>query len=118
MSAASCPLLAKRCENWGHPVRLQGLVPSIAQDRWWRKYFLQFFFGVVAEFLSSAERRRVSVTPEERERMAILCGRIAKEQDPREFTKLVDELNELLAKETRVENEGLPANALYKPKAS
>jgi hypothetical protein len=78
---------------------------------------LQFFSGLL-EFLSSAERRRVSVTPEERERMAILCGRIAKEQDPREFTKLVDELNELLAKETRVENEGLPANALYKPKAS
>jgi len=47
----------------------------------------------------------VHVTPDERERMAILCERIASEQDPGKFTKFVDELNELLAcKEARLEH--------------
>jgi hypothetical protein len=37
------------------------------------------------------------MTPDERERMAILCERIAKEKDPDTFDKLVRELNNLLA---------------------
>jgi hypothetical protein len=36
------------------------------------------------------------MTPDERERLAILCERIAKEQDRTKFTKLIEELNELL----------------------
>jgi hypothetical protein len=36
------------------------------------------------------------VTPDEREQMAILCQRIAVEQDRDKFTELVDQLNELL----------------------
>jgi len=40
--------------------------------------------------------RCAPVTPDERERMAILCERIATEQDRQKFTQLVDELNELL----------------------
>lgn len=40
--------------------------------------------------------RYAPVTPDERERMAILCERIATEQDRQKFTQLVDELNELL----------------------
>ncbi len=43
------------------------------------------------------------MTPDERERMAILCERIATEQDPQKFTRLVEELNYLLeAKERRL----------------
>jgi hypothetical protein len=45
------------------------------------------------------------VTPDERELMAILCQRIAVEQDRMKFTKLVAELNELLEKkEHRLED--------------
>jgi hypothetical protein len=36
--------------------------------------------------------------PDEREKMAILCERIAKEQDPKKFNNLVQQLNELLGK--------------------
>ena len=36
------------------------------------------------------------MTPDERERMAILCERIAKEQDPSLFAEFVRQLNELL----------------------
>jgi hypothetical protein len=36
------------------------------------------------------------MTPEEQERMHFLCERIAKEQDQKEFVKLVQELNDLL----------------------
>ncbi|MFZ1010364.1 MAG: hypothetical protein WAN65_26230 [Candidatus Sulfotelmatobacter sp.] len=36
------------------------------------------------------------MTPDERERMAILCQRIATEQNPESFDKLVQELNDLL----------------------
>jgi len=36
------------------------------------------------------------VTPEEREQMAMLCERIAAEQDRNKFTQLVDQLSELL----------------------
>jgi hypothetical protein len=36
------------------------------------------------------------MTPDERELMAILCERIAKEQDPDKFTCLIHELNTLL----------------------
>lgn len=43
------------------------------------------------------------MTPDERERMAILCERIAKEQNRDKFTMLVRELNELLdAKDRRL----------------
>jgi hypothetical protein len=45
------------------------------------------------------------MTPDERERMHILCERIAKEQDHERFVKLVQELNDLLEhKEQRMEN--------------
>jgi hypothetical protein len=45
------------------------------------------------------------MTPDERERMHILCERIAKEQDHERFVKLVQELNDLLEhKEQRIEN--------------
>ena len=44
------------------------------------------------------------MTPEERERMNVLCERIAKEQDHDKFVKLVQELNDLLDhKEQRLE---------------
>lgn len=36
------------------------------------------------------------MTPDERERMQLLCEQIAKEEDPEKFTKLVQELNDLL----------------------
>jgi hypothetical protein len=36
------------------------------------------------------------MTPDERERMAILCERIAKEQDPCRFVEFVRQLNQLL----------------------
>ena len=36
------------------------------------------------------------MTPDERERMAILCERIAKEQDPARFAEFVRQLNQLL----------------------
>lgn len=36
------------------------------------------------------------MTPDERERMHSLCEQIAKEQDHEKFTKLVQELNDLL----------------------
>src|SRR5271165_2934301 len=40
--------------------------------------------------------RRGAMTPDERERMAALCERIAKEQDLARFERFVKELNELL----------------------
>jgi hypothetical protein len=39
---------------------------------------------------------RRAVTPDERERMAILCQRIATEKNPEKFDKLVAELTDLL----------------------
>ncbi len=36
------------------------------------------------------------MTPDERERMAILCERIATEQDPKKFDQLIQDLNDLL----------------------
>jgi hypothetical protein len=36
------------------------------------------------------------MTPDERERMQILCERIAEERNSETFTKLLQELNELL----------------------
>jgi hypothetical protein len=36
------------------------------------------------------------MTPDERERMAILCERIAKEQDLTKFMEFVQQLNDLL----------------------
>jgi hypothetical protein len=57
--------------------------------------------------LSSAERKqehKPSITPEERERLHDLCERLANEQDPKKFTNLVMELNQLLgSKEVRIE---------------
>lgn len=45
------------------------------------------------------------MTPDERERMTILCEQIAVEQDREKFSKLVDELNELLeAKDLRLQH--------------
>lgn len=45
------------------------------------------------------------MTPDERERMALLCQRIATEQDRDKFTQLVRELNDLLsAKDHRLED--------------
>jgi len=41
---------------------------------------------------------RCGMTPDERERMAILCERIAKEQNLQKFKQLVQELNELLSR--------------------
>lgn len=38
------------------------------------------------------------MTPDEREKMAILCERIAKEQDRATFKKLTKELNDLLSR--------------------
>jgi hypothetical protein len=49
--------------------------------------------------------RERAMTPEERERMQFLCDRIAKEKDHNEFSKLVQELNDLLErKEHRLED--------------
>jgi hypothetical protein len=49
------------------------------------------------------------MTPEERERMQFLCEQIAKEEDPEKFTKLVQELNDLLEhKVKRVERPARP----------
>jgi len=48
---------------------------------------------------------RGPMTPDERERMHILCERIAKEQDSDKFVKLVQELNDLLEhKEQRLKD--------------
>jgi hypothetical protein len=45
------------------------------------------------------------MTPEERDRMHLLCERIAKEQDHDKFVTLVQELNDLLEnKERRLED--------------
>jgi hypothetical protein len=41
------------------------------------------------------------MTPEEKERMHVLCERIAKEQDHDKFVKLVQELNDLLENKER-----------------
>jgi hypothetical protein len=59
------------------------------------------------------------MNPDEREQMAILCERIAKEQDRYKFTDLVEQLNDLLdLKYLRLENktrlvksDGFSANA-------
>jgi hypothetical protein len=45
------------------------------------------------------------MTPDERERMAILCERIAKEQGRNKFIELVEQLNALLeAKDRRLKD--------------
>jgi hypothetical protein len=45
------------------------------------------------------------MTPDERERMNVLCEQIAKEQDHEKFAKLVQELNDLLDhKEQRLDS--------------
>lgn len=49
------------------------------------------------------------MTPDEREKMHILCQRIAVEKDHQKFTQLVDQLNELLEqKEARLGRAGKP----------
>jgi hypothetical protein len=50
------------------------------------------------------------MTPDEREQMAILCERIAKEQDPQKFTQLVGQLNALLDKKARRLNPSTKSN--------
>ena len=50
------------------------------------------------------------MTPDERERMQLLCEQIAKEEDPEKFTKLVQELNDLL--EHKVQRLERPARPL------
>ena len=45
------------------------------------------------------------MTPEEREQMFALCTQIAVEKDPQIFTKLVEQLNDLLeGKEHRLDD--------------
>jgi hypothetical protein len=45
------------------------------------------------------------MTPDERERMTLLCELIATEQDHQKFVRLVQELNDLLDnKESRLED--------------
>lgn len=52
------------------------------------------------------------MTPEERERMTLLCELIAKEQDHRKFVELVQELNDLLDhKESRLEDRAQKQNS-------
>jgi hypothetical protein len=41
------------------------------------------------------------MTPEEQAHMQFLCERIAKEQDQKQFVKLVQELNDLLDRKTQ-----------------
>jgi len=56
------------------------------------------------------------MTPDERERMHILCERIAKEQDHKKFIRLVQELNDLLDhKGRRLEH---PAGIVERPAGS
>lgn len=56
------------------------------------------------------------MTPDERERMHILCERIAKEQDHKKFIRLVQELNDLLDhKGRRLER---PAGIVERPAGS
>lgn len=45
--------------------------------------------------------REKQVTPDERERMHILCERIAKEQDGEKFSELVSQMNQLFEKKTQ-----------------
>jgi len=50
------------------------------------------------------------MTPDEKERMLVLCERIAKEQNHDKFVKLVQELNDLLEhKEQRLEDTTKPS---------
>ena len=57
------------------------------------------------------------MTPNERERMAILCERIAKEQDLAKFKQFVREPNEFLGrKEQRLKNEDSGASAAPEPR--
>jgi hypothetical protein len=48
------------------------------------------------------------MTPDEREQMAILCERIASEQNPEKFTKWGQQLNELLSRKAMRLGAGLP----------
>src|ERR1039458_1401182 len=52
--------------------------------------------------------REVRMTPDERERMQVLCEQIAKEENRERFTDLVHELNELL--ENKVQRLDRPAS--------
>ncbi|MGP0017628.1 MAG: hypothetical protein ACLPHP_03585 [Candidatus Sulfotelmatobacter sp.] len=62
--------------------------------------------------LASAEI--YAMTPDEREKMAILCERIAKEQDRATFKKLVKELNDLLRRKAQ-RLQSKPEEALIEP---
>jgi hypothetical protein len=60
----------------------------------------------ISESMNTTPFRRCKMAPDERERMRILCERIAKEQDSHVFSTLVQELNELLeGKPARLEQE-------------
>jgi hypothetical protein len=62
-----------------------------------------------SEIKSPAKRpREVRMTPDERERMQVLCEQIAKEENRERFTNLVHELNELL--ENKVQRLDHPAS--------
>jgi hypothetical protein len=57
------------------------------------------------------------MTPEERERMQVLCEQIAKEKDHAKFASLVQELNNLLErKELRLEVHSTKTQAQVQPK--
>jgi len=58
-----------------------------------RNYALEFGFY---ELTNPIRDEVLPVTPEERERMTMLCERIAAEQDRNTFMQLVDQLSELL----------------------
>jgi hypothetical protein len=59
--------------------------------------------------ISRKAAREVRMTPDERERMQVLCEQIAKEENRERFTNLVHELNELL------ENKGAAARSPRQP---
>jgi hypothetical protein len=58
--------------------------------------------------ISRKAAREVRMTPDERERMQVLCEQIAKEENRERFTNLVHELNELL--ENKVQRLDRPAS--------
>jgi hypothetical protein len=65
---------------------------------------LTFGFGSDKHFLAKVIPRGL-MTPDERERMHVLCERIATEQDHEKFVKLVQDLNDLLDhKQQRLED--------------
>jgi len=58
------------------------------------------------------------MTPEERDRMHALCARIEVEKDHEEFTRLVQELNDLLEGKDRRLNTAFSGTASSKPESA